>query len=138
MNSVQIKLVKDSWQALKEKEDLIEDFYTILFRLNPSLQALFKRSHIMQGRKIFSMLDYAIMHLDNMHKFSPPLNATGTRHSDYGVVEEDFKTFGQALIMMLKWYFREQFTTDLEAAWKTAYSIVQNIMVNAMQLKKVV
>ena len=132
MNKHQLELVQISWQKVTPNSDeFVQLFYSKLFEIDPKLQALFKRSMGMQGRKIMSMFSSAIEYMGQTEKVLPPLIAAGKRHIQYGVVDKDYESVRQALMQTMSEKLGDEFDSDTRLAWELAYNSIQDIMRSA-------
>ena len=55
----------------------------------------------------------------------------GRRHVDYGVSRNDYKFVGQALLGTLRSFLGDDFTPEVELAWREIYSTLVRTMVGA-------
>ncbi len=136
MNKRELELVQTSWEkASLNADEFVQLFYKKLFEIDPKLQALFKRSMGMQGRKIMSMFSSAVEYMGQTEKVLPPLIAAGKRHIQYGVDDKDYETVRQALMQTMTEELGEEFDTETRAAWELAYRKIQDIMSSACHQK---
>lgn len=132
MTPENIALVKDSWQKVLPIQDTAARlFYGRLFELDPSLRPLFKGDMAEQGRKLMTMINTAIVSLDNLGPILGAVEALGRRHVAYGVTEAHYDTVGSALLWTLGRGLGEQFTQPVEAAWLDAYTTLASAMKQA-------
>ncbi len=132
MNTHELELVQTSWEKITSNSDeFVQLFYKKMFEIDPELQALFKRSMGMQGRKIMSMFGSAVEYMGQIEKFLPPLVAAGRRHIQYGVNDEDYETVRQALMQTMNEVLGEEFDSETRQAWELAYNSIQDIMKSA-------
>ncbi len=132
MNKRELELVQTSWEKITPNSDeFVQLFYKKVFEIDPELQALFKRSMGMQGRKIMSMFDSAVEYMGQVDKFVPPLITAGRRHIQYGVNDEDYETVRQALMQTMSEVLDEEFDSETRQAWELAYNSMQDIMKSA-------
>ncbi len=129
MDTQELELIQTSWKKLATNSDeFVHQFYKNLFEIDPKLQALFKRSMGMQGRKIMSMFSAAVEYMGHTEKVLPPLVAAGKRHVQYGVNVKDYETVRQALMQTMKEELGEEFDSGTQHAWELAYNNIQEIM----------
>ena len=132
MTPEQIELVKSSWAKVSPiAEQVAELFYGKLFSLNPELKLLFKSDMKGQGRKLMVMLNTAVNSLDKLDVVIPIIEASGRRHVDYGVKEEDYDTVGEALIWTLNEGLGDDFSDEVKTAWIKVYALLANTMKEA-------
>lgn len=134
MNEDEIKLVRESWEAVTPiAETAAELFYGKLFELNPDYKALFKGDMKEQGRKLMAMINTAVNALDKLETVVPNVQELGRRHVDYGVKPEDYAVVAEALLWTLGQGLGDKFTDDVKSAWTTAYTILAETMISAAE-----
>lgn len=129
MNQIQIDLVQQSWRQLADIRAKVGGlFYDQLFSLDPSLGLLFRGDLREQGDMLVSMIDSAVEGLDNTGPLLLTLALLGMRHAGYGVRGHDYDTVGRALLATLSLALGEKFTSEVQAAWVEAYTLLANTM----------
>lgn len=132
MSPEQVKLVQESWKKVVPIADQAAAlFYARLFEIDGSLERLFKSDLKSQGRKLTSMLNTAVVNLDNVGAILPAVEDLGRRHVGYGVQPRHYGTVGVALISTLEKGLGKDFTPDVRAAWIEAYGALSAIMQSA-------
>ena len=132
MDTTTINLVQDSFKKVAPIADTAAAiFYTKLFELDPSVQALFKGDMKEQGRKLMSMIGIAVKGLSNLKTLVPAVQNLGKRHVGYGVKEEHYNTVGAALLDTLAVGLGDDFTPEVKAAWMEVYGVLATTMKNA-------
>lgn len=136
MNPRQIGLIKASWdKVLPIADKAAELFYGKLFELDPEVKKLFKTDLSEQGKKLMTMIDTVVKSLENLEAVIPAIQASGKRHVDYGVKDEDYDTVGEALIWTLGAGLGDDFTDEVKEAWLTAYTLLATTMKDAANSK---
>ena len=103
MTPKQVALVQVSWEKVQPvAEQAAELFYSHLFSLDPSLQALFKGDMKAQGRKLMNMIGFAVKGLTRLDAIVPGVQALGRRHAGYGVRDEHYAMVASALLWTLE------------------------------------
>lgn len=129
MTPKQIHLVKTSWQqVLPIAEQAAELFYRRLFRIAPETRHLFKGDLKTQGQKLMNMINTAVNGLDELDELIPVAQELGRRHSDYGVSETHYRCVEEALIWTLQQGLGDQFTSEVQSAWRTIYAVLADTM----------
>jgi hemoglobin-like flavoprotein len=129
MTSEQKALVQSSFAGLVPIADIAARFfYHRLFELEPRLRLLFRGDMQDQGRKLMQMIGIAVKGLDQLDALIPALRTLGSRHTGYGVREEDYETVGAALIAMLGTLLGPRFTAETREAWIAVYDLVSSMM----------
>ena len=127
-----IALVRGSWQqVLPIKDTAAELFYDQLFRLDPSLHALFRGDMAEQGRKLMTMINMVVNSLDNLAPLLGAVEDLGRRHVGYGVEAAHYDTVGSALLWALGQGLGDDFTPPVKAAWTEAYTTLASVMKQA-------
>lgn len=131
MTPQQVKLLKQSWEVVKPKaSQLAEFFYYHLFDTHPEYRVMFKGSLYEQQQKFVHMLDMIISHADHLSTIEKDLQASGQRHTGYGVKPEDFAPVGEALLYALKAALKEEWTPEHTIAWAAAYKVISQKMLS--------
>ena len=129
MTPEQINRVKENFEQIALLADEVATaFYQRLFQLDASLRPLFGEDLSEQKKKLMMMLKFAVGTLDRMDVFEPSLEELGRKHVAYGVRETHYETVGTALILTLREMLGAALTTQLEAAWIAAYTLVAGTM----------
>jgi hemoglobin-like flavoprotein len=135
MTPNQIEMVQRSWnQVLPIAEAAAQMFYDRLFTLDPSLRSLFRGDMKEQGRKLMTMIGFAVKGLTRLEQLVPGVQALGRRHAGYGVRDEHYATVAAALLWTLEQGLGEAFTAEVRDAWTTAYGLLANTMKDAARL----
>ena len=129
MTPQQILLLKQSWETVKPKAaQLAEIFYYHLFDTHPKFRVLFKGSFYEQQQKFIRMLDMVIVHVDRLSIVQKDIQASGSRHSEYGVKSEDYAPVGESLLYALQTALKDEWTTEHTGAWTAAYKMLSEKM----------
>jgi hemoglobin-like flavoprotein len=132
MTQKEKELVQQSWAKVIPNSDIVANlFYDRLFKLDPSLRALFTADMTEQGRKLMAMITIAVNGLDNLEKILPAVRALGSRHAGYGVKDEHYETVASALLWTLERGLGDAFTDDTRFAWIATYALISNTMKEA-------
>jgi hemoglobin-like flavoprotein len=125
----QIALVQASWELVQPIADkAAELFYMRLFSLEPSVRRLFKGDMVEQGRKLMSMISVAVNSLARPETIVPAVQALGRRHAGYGVKKHHYTVVEAALLWTLAQGLGEEFTREIEEAWRSAYRVLATTM----------
>ncbi len=132
MTPEQVTLVQTSWQKVVPiKDKAAELFYAKLFELDPALKPLFKGDIAEQGRKLMAMINTVVNKLDDLGDIVPAVQDLGKRHVGYGVKDSHYDTVAASLLWTLGAGLGDAFTSEVEAAWTDAYTILANAMKEA-------
>lgn len=128
MTPEQIKLVRSSWEQVRQVEQTAERFYDRLFDIYPELKPLFRGDMKEQGAKLVKMITMAVSSLDNLENLRPIISHSGNRHAALGVTREDYDKVAEALLSTLAYFHRDEFSEELLSAWIAAYTEIASIM----------
>lgn len=132
MNSEQKALIQSSFlKIVANSINIAELFYDNLFRLRPQFKALFISDQKAQGEKFVSMLGFVVNNLYNESVCEKSLNSLAKRHVAYQVKREDYDVVGTALIETLAAGLGEDFTPEIELAWRQLYAEISRSMIDA-------
>jgi hemoglobin-like flavoprotein len=125
----QIELVQRTFAVVAPlADDVAALFYRRLFEIDPSLQSMFRGDMVAQRRKLMVMLTAAVKGLPRLDRLIPVLQDLGRRHADYGVIESQYETVGNALIWTLEKSLGPNFTPEVREAWTTVYGVLAATM----------
>ncbi len=124
-----ITLVQSSWARVVPIADAAATlFYERLFALDPPVKALFKPDMREQKKKLMQTLSVAVDGLRNLPRLVPVLEELGARHAGYMVQDRHYELVGQALLWTLGEGLGDDFTPEIEAAWRRVYGVVAGVM----------
>jgi hemoglobin-like flavoprotein len=129
MDANQIRIVQATWREIAPNATgaaLL--FYARLFEIDPSLRRLFPADLTPQAGKLMQTLGVAVASLERLEQITPTVELLGRRHVDYGVLDSDYDTVGQALLDVLASALGDAFTVEVRAAWAETYAILANVM----------
>ncbi|MBT8417376.1 MAG: globin [Silicimonas sp.] len=104
-------------------------FYDALFTRAPHLKSMFRDDLAGQGMKFMSTLDTIVLKLDNEDALASRYKGLGDMHATIGVEAADFQPMEEALIDTMRDALGDDFTPELETAWRKAYAIVSENMI---------
>jgi methyl-accepting chemotaxis protein len=123
------KLVLSSFAAVSPRaSELVERFYTKLFRMHPELYRMFPAEMQDQKSKLLDALTRIVRGLTKPASVRPTLRALGTRHHALGVTGEHYEIVGATLLSAMAEMAGAQWTKDVEAAWTAAYEWISETM----------
>lgn len=129
MNDATKKLVQGTWKKVEPIADVAAGlFYEELFRLDPSVQKLFRGEMKAQGTRLMQMIGAAVAGLDDLGALVPVVEDLGRRHVGYGVRDAHYDTVGQALLTTLDKGLGPAFTPEVRAAWTETYVTLASVM----------
>lgn len=130
MTPDQVELLKTTWRAILPNSTRAgELFYARLFEEAPGLRALFKGDLPDQCERFVTMLGSSVDALDTLDAFLPTLRDLGRRHrNEFGVKDEDYDTFRDALVWTLQRTLGMDLTPEAEEAWTAFYDLLAETM----------
>ncbi|WP_409424150.1 NO-inducible flavohemoprotein [Pseudoalteromonas sp. RW-H-Ap-1] len=128
-----IKIVKSTAPLLAEAGTVVTDhFYKRLFSHNPELKNIFNMANQDTGRQQFALFNalaaYA-QNIDNLAVLKEALARINHKHTSLNILPEHYPIVGAHLIGTLKELIPEQFTADVEYAWREAYNLLADICI---------
>ena len=130
MNSRQRELVRGTLEMLRPiSREFGVDFYERLFRLDPSVRALFKGDPTNQEAMFVTALHTAALGLVEDGAVPATVHELGARHGRYGVADVHYSTFKEALLGALAARLGAAgFTPEVREAWSAAYDLLADAM----------
>ena len=134
MTNKQIILVQESWQIVKPIADIAaQNFYDKLFQRAPGIRHLFKGDIKQQAQKLAAMLGFVVRELHRIEDIVDDVKNLGARHKHYGAKPAHYDLVGVCLLETLSEGLGEKWNQELEMAWSTAYNILKDAMIGAME-----
>lgn len=132
LTSQDIKLIQDSYQAIKLQKGYLADvFYRTLFRNAPQARDLFDSEMSAQMDKFNDMLDFLVNNLATPWIFTGKVKRLARRHVTYGAVPEHYEIVGESLVQAIEEMAPQQLTDAELNAWTKAYRGIANMMIDA-------
>ncbi len=127
--SRQVALVQTSFtQLLSQGDSTAKLFYHRLFEVAPETHSMFKGDMALQRIKLIEALQIAVNGLSNLEKILPIIQDLGRKHASYGVKEEQYESFAEALLWTLEQKLGQDFTPEVKAAWMSASTLLIGVM----------
>jgi nitric oxide dioxygenase len=134
MTPHEIMLVQTSYAKVAPIAATAADlFYGRLFEIAPDVRRLFSDDMAGQKKKLMLMLGAAVGSLNRLDALLPVVRALGERHAGYGVTVAHFAPVGAALLWTLEQGLGPAFTPEVKDAWTTAYGVLSQTMIDAME-----
>lgn len=129
ITATELALVHGSLDRLREDFDAHSTyFYDALFRHAPHLRSMFRDDLTGQGMKFMTTLDLIVHKLEDEEALASQYIGLGQTHKSLGIKVEDFAPMEEALIDTMRNALGADFTSELEHAWRKAYTIVSTNM----------
>ncbi len=128
-----IEIVKSTVPLLAQAGTVVTDhFYKRLFSHNPELKNIFNMANQDTGRQQFALFNalaaYA-QNIDNLVVLKEALTRINHKHTSLNILPEHYPIVGAHLIGTLKELIPDQFTPDVEYAWREAYGVLADICI---------
>ncbi|MBE0360991.1 MULTISPECIES: NO-inducible flavohemoprotein [Pseudoalteromonas] len=128
-----IEIVKSTVPLLAQAGTVVTDhFYKRMFSHNPELKNIFNMANQDTGRQQFALFNalaaYA-QNIDNLAVLKEALARINHKHTSLNILPEHYPIVGAHLIGTLKELIPEQFTPDVEYAWREAYALLADICI---------
>ena len=128
MTPEQIKLVQTSWARIAPSADQVAVlFYDRLFEIAPEAEAAFPTDWFEQGKALMQTLDLFVREIPELSDFPPALG-------EYGCIEGLFVNGTpacEALLWTLHQGLGDDFTTELEQAWRQAFAALTTTLMES-------
>ena len=136
LTAAQKTLVQDTFAIITPiADDAAALFYQRLFKLDPSLERMFRGDMKEQRKKLMQMLTAAVKGLDRLDQLVPVVEDLGRRHARYGVEDRHYDTVGAALLWTLEKGLGSAFTPEMKDAWATVYGLLATVMKDAARME---
>ncbi len=125
------EVIRSSFEIAKPiAKDVADKFYEILFEDYPQAKGLFNPSK-MDGQKkaLIGGLVFIVDHLEDSEKLVGYLHKLGARHAGYKVEDEHYSWVGSSLLKTLKFFFKDDWTSELHNNWASAYKTIATLMI---------
>lgn len=126
-----IELVTKSFNLARSEQLFLDTtrFYENLFAQDPDLRGMFREDLGGQGMKFMTTLKTIVVALNDPEALQAKLKSLGESHAALSVVATNFKPMGEALIDTFRELLGDEFTPEMEAAWRTAYTEISKEMI---------
>ena len=134
MTRKQILLVQSSFQAMTpQRNRLAAIFFAQLFVRDPSLRPVFRGDLRAEGIELFEGLAAIVDSLDRLYPIVPALEWLAVRTARRGLSERHYFTVAEAMLAAIRDGLGEDYTLELEQAWKQAIDRVSMVMERALE-----
>ncbi len=129
MTPDQVKLVQQSFSKVASISDQAAAiFYDRLFEVAPQVKAMFPADMTEQRKKLMATLAVVVNGLSDLSSILPVTSALAKRHVGYGAKPGHYPVVGAALLWALEKGLGEEWTSEVAAAWTTAYGTLSGFM----------
>lgn len=128
--AVDVTALRQNLELLLDRcPDLAKHFYDTLFARYPSVRPLFQQNfRNVQERMFLTALSSAVDLLADRGRLVESLSALGAKHAHFGVTDEMYDWFGDALLRTLSEATGPDWTPSLEENWAEAYATIAALM----------
>lgn len=131
MTPDQVKLVQQSFSKVAPISDQAAAiFYDRLFEVAPQVKAMFPADISEQKKKLMATLAVVVNGLTDLPSILPGASALAKRHVAYGARPEHYPVVGSALLWTLEKGLGSGWTSDVAAAWTSAYGTLSGFMIS--------
>ncbi|MFN8355335.1 MAG: globin family protein [Spirosomataceae bacterium] len=132
MTAHQRHLIQTSFaQLVPQSEYAAELFYRRFFDLAPEVESLFKSDLKTQGVKLFQVISFVVLSLDNLSELLPVVQDLGRRHVWYGAQEAHYEAVGEALLWTINQILQHDYSPEIHTAWSDLYGMLAEAMKQA-------
>jgi serine/threonine protein kinase/hemoglobin-like flavoprotein len=126
-------IVAESFARVARRVDeFFAAVYEELFRVDPTLRALFPVDLTEQRGKLAVTFRLAVESLRNPERLVPVLEDLGRRHVGYGVATRQLRVLGAVLLTCLERFEGPAWSDRLRVAWEHAYGAMSSAMEQGM------
>ncbi len=132
MTPEQVAMVQSSFARLgSQATDLSVRFYRRLFEVAPSFRSLFSEDPADQEALFLSELAMLVASISRFDAFIARTRRLGASHAAYGITYVHYETVGVVLLEALAETLGAGFTDELRSAWRSAYDLMAETMMQA-------
>jgi hemoglobin-like flavoprotein len=129
MTPEQIAAVERTIVAAEPVLDAVAaDFYRRLFTADPRTKDMFTGDQVRQRAKFVAELEDIMLAIRDHDLFLRRARALGARHAGYGVRAAHYRLVGAALLDALQAALGQDWTGEVERAWRLAYNLTAEAM----------
>ncbi|NRA66944.1 MAG: hypothetical protein HRU19_20820 [Pseudobacteriovorax sp.] len=133
--TLSMKAIRESFAKAQASEDNVaEIIFSKLLADHPELKTSFSSTDMAKQEKLLmNSLEFIVSNLDNVEKLAEYLQNLGERHVAYGVTEEHFPWFGDALFYGFKMVLGDLWDDSLNSNWESFFRHVHDLMKQGMR-----
>ena len=135
---LQVELLEKTFAALAPRgAELVERFYTELFRRHPAVKPLFAGTDMAsQQRKLLAALALVIKNLRQPEALTQVLKELGGRHKGYGAKPAHYPAVAETLLDVMAEMAGKLWTPEVQTAWSDALQIVAGAMLTVYRTQE--
>jgi hemoglobin-like flavoprotein len=116
---------------LARKQVAADVFYANLFEIAPQTRPLFTEDIVSQTEKVMFAFGAVVGQIHDLEACRAMTHDLAVRHVAYGVKAEHYALVGQTVMRTLELVLEDDFTPEMDAAWRRAYDAIAKVMVEA-------
>ncbi len=132
----QVALIKESYTFVSADGRIASLFYARLFHDNPHLKDLFEPDLKPLKEKFAETLAIVVDHSAKLDEIGGEIEDLGRKHVDYLVKDADYSPTGEALVWALQLVHGDNWTYELETAWRKAYRLIVDRMLEGARKER--
>eukprot|EP01064_Diplonema_japonicum_P031822 TRINITY_DN5812_c1_g1_i1.p1 TRINITY_DN5812_c1_g1~~TRINITY_DN5812_c1_g1_i1.p1 ORF type:complete len:208 (+),score=44.50 TRINITY_DN5812_c1_g1_i1:54-677(+) len=126
LSQQQVKLVKESWAAVKDKSAFALTVHETVIKTHPEAADAVKDE---QAGNVVTTVDSAVAEIASPENLTPALVLLSQCYKSYKLTEpETCPLFGDAVISSLAVALGSGFTTEIREAWGSAYCLLNTMV----------
>lgn len=132
------RILEKSFELLASRGDrLVARFYESLFKDYPSIKPLFANTNpAEQQKKLLAALKLVINNLYNPGQLNQALHQLGERHQGYGAKPAHYEAVSSTLLLVMAETAGDDWNVIYEQSWRSALTVISDVMLSAYQSKK--
>ncbi|MFN6565408.1 MAG: pentapeptide repeat-containing protein [Nostoc sp. ChiSLP01] len=139
LSELPVELLERSFENIKlHAEEFAASFYENLFQAHPEVKPLFAKTDMaLQNKKLLQSLVLVVENLRNPEALNAVLENLGARHVGYGSVPKQYGAINKILLLTFEQYLQENWTPELNRAWKNALTAITQQMLKGTRTESV-
>ena len=113
------------------KELAAEVFYSNLFDIAPETRQLFRSDLVQQTEKVMFAFGAVVGQIHDLDACREMTRDLAVRHVSYGVEAEHYLRAGPAVMRTLQMVIDEEFSPEMDAAFRKAYDAIARAMIES-------
>jgi len=131
MTPEDVTRVVETAELVHEDTALIARFYEVLFDRHPELRAMFPDDMTEQHHRFVTEIEAFARAMPQLDQVESRAKQLGARHAGYGVRVAHYPLIRDALLDVLAEQLGDRFTAEHRQAWRRAYNLLAEIMMES-------
>jgi hemoglobin-like flavoprotein len=137
MDTLQINLIRYSWERILRRPDGMLGFYERLFEAAPETRRMFGTDITKQSEKLAYTISFVVENLERMDTIRESIEDLGRVHNRLQVKAEHYELVTRVLVETIAETMGEDYSDDIGRAWTTALQAIGKVMMDAPAERKV-